>query len=146
MLSLSPTEVSRNRTKYTPLYIPDSPRPVAFLDGCVLRKTIQPQHMLRRPPAIAFDWQLLRQAQKWGATKIRVECGSDWYEAPMSLFNEHRFDVNRGFGDQVALELGWWKKNGAEAVRVQRATQQTSRERLMSLFDFDTFDDEGGAA
>lgn len=144
MNNVTRKQAFRNNRSYIPLFVSGRPKPVAWLDGRVLRKQIQPNHLLNRPRAIAFDAALLAEAEAQGATTLRVECGRDRFEASLVTFRAHAFAVNRGFGAQLALELGWWSVNGSEAVLSVRERVHAMRSHAPSLFD--QFDDEGGAA
>jgi hypothetical protein len=64
-------------------------------------------HMLRRPPAIAFDVSTLRDAEAAGATAVAVTDSESGrvYAAPLSLIWARGFRVNRGHGEQLALIL-----------------------------------------
>jgi hypothetical protein len=69
------------------------------------------RHFLRVPPAIGFDVQSLKEAERAGAVYAEVEDRETHkiYRAPIQLIWEKGFKVNRGFGDQIALPLGLWQ-------------------------------------
>ena len=94
---------------------------VGVVEGQVFHKNvIGSKHMLRRPPAWAFDLETLDQAEQAGARWVRVrdaETGRE-YEAAIAYIRAKGFDVNRGHGRQVALPLGEWKLK-AEGELVQ---------------------------
>ncbi len=91
-------------------------RVVAWLRGTTLVKHADAsRHMLRVPPAWAFDDAILQAATKDGATDCEIvdrETGDVW-RALLSDFRVHGFMVARGFGEQTGLALPFW--------RVQRA-------------------------
>jgi hypothetical protein len=80
--------------------------------GTVLSKSIDgSRHMLKRPPAIAFDEQALEIAESMGVTDIVVtdrETGIV-YRATMGTLRQRGIKLDRGFGKQVALIMGDWQ-------------------------------------
>ncbi|NLE75620.1 MAG: hypothetical protein GX605_02560 [Chloroflexi bacterium] len=87
-------------------------RVVGFVgsDG-VLRKSVQPDHYLRRPPAIAWDVCALEEAEDLGATRCEVEDAETGavYSAPLADFWRFGFPIDRGHGAQRALVLERWQ-------------------------------------
>lgn len=70
------------------------------------------RHLLRYPPAIAFDACSLQQAEQAGATIVRVvdqETGIV-YKAELTHILEVGTAFDRGYGQQVYLELDGWTK------------------------------------
>jgi hypothetical protein len=68
------------------------------------------RHFLRVPPAICFDEQSLKEAERAGAVHVAVtdrETGIA-YRASIRLVWDSGFKVNRGFGNQIALPLDKW--------------------------------------
>jgi hypothetical protein len=96
------------RNQGIPLYVGN--RRVALISGGVLRKTINTNHLLRKPPAIAFDEAVIRQTEAAGATLIAVFNADNGVEYSTSLraFLAHAFVVDRGFGRQLALTMNRW--------------------------------------
>jgi hypothetical protein len=94
---------------------------------------------LQRPPAIAFDISTLDDAQRAGATQLRIcdtETGKT-YCASIRLVREHGLRFNRDFGDQIALPLAYWSIDGAlSEVKRNEAIQVAKREQAgqLSLF------------
>jgi hypothetical protein len=74
------------------------------------KKILGSKHLLRKPPAIAFDTTSLIQAQRYGATMIRVldKESNIVYESTFEYLKEQGFDINRKYGKQRALMLGDW--------------------------------------
>ena len=73
------------------------------------------RHFLHSPPAIAFDISSLDDAEAAGANNVEVtnvEC-STTYIAPIRLIRAKGFKLNRGFGNQIALPLNKWNRDGA---------------------------------
>ncbi len=85
---------------------------VAEVRGDTLKKSIKGSaHILRYPPAIAFDISSLKQAQLVGAKYVRVidkESG-DVYFSTMENIWENGVEFNRGCGDQIYLTLDRWQ-------------------------------------
>ena len=75
------------------------------------RKTIRgSKHLLRQPPAIAFDTSTLYDAQAAGAVWCEVEDTETrtTYRAKIDRILEKGTAFNRGWGDQIYLEIGFW--------------------------------------
>lgn len=80
-----------------------------LLPSGVLVRQCDPDHLLRKPPAIATDALGLAQAAKLGAEIVRVEVSDGRiFSAPLSLILESGFRVSRGWGEQLALPLAKW--------------------------------------
>lgn len=98
------------------LYIGGLGRPVAEVVDKVLRKNIQPHHILRSPPAIAFDDSLLTDADRYGYRTIEVFeiVSKTKYVTSKLTFEQYKIPVRRGHGDQSALPLAYWSVNGKD--------------------------------
>jgi hypothetical protein len=129
------TPTRRNQT--IPIYI--AQRVIGVVAGATFHKTISgSKHMLRRPPAIAFERCTLRDAAAAGATCAAIldrETGTT-YAISFETIDRHSFPVLRGHGDQVAVTLEHWSMNGATPVAMAKAAQtnQERKELQMSLF------------
>jgi hypothetical protein len=86
--------------------------------GCVLengilkRKASAQRHQLRKPPAWAFEENILREAERQGVTLVQVvdtDTGTT-YTASVSRFWTHGVRIERGFGVQWALPLNQWHR------------------------------------
>jgi hypothetical protein len=69
------------------------------------------RHFLRKPEAICFDIESIEKVVKLGAKLIKIldlDTGRI-YEASIALLKEKGIHINRGFGDQIALPLRYWK-------------------------------------
>ena len=98
--------------------------PVAELIGTTVVKRVKEKtHMLRTPPSWAFDKKIIDEAYANGATDIRIEATDTdkVYKTTIKNFMDNSFNVNRGFGRQVALLLKHW-------------TTGNPKEKQMSLF------------
>lgn len=85
-------------------------RVVAGVRAGVLSKRISSRHMLRRPPAIAFDTAVIAAAERAGAWRVEV-ANTDTnkiYSATLAEFRAGAFALDRGFGAQLALPLSRW--------------------------------------
>lgn len=90
-------------------------RVVAQVIGHTLyRRVSATLHFLRRPPAIAFDVVVIAQAESVGATCAEVYATDtgDRYTADFATIRARGFILNRGYGQQIALPLTQWTKNG----------------------------------
>jgi hypothetical protein len=79
--------------------------------GETFQKTIHgSKHFLRTPPAIALDFQSLIEAEKAGARKIQIFDleSQKTYHASIEHIRRVGFELNRGFGKQLALSLDEW--------------------------------------
>lgn len=85
-------------------------RTIGIVYGDTLRRVCQARHQLQQPPAWAFSVRGLLYAEGLGASKIEVkvtDTGSR-YQADIVDVWRRGFRFNRGWGDQVALELKFW--------------------------------------
>lgn len=84
---------------------------VGYVIGDIFRKRVKAsKHFLRKPPAIAFDKASIDIAKEYGATKIRVLDIEDdvIYSATMWDLENNGFDIDRGYGKQVAMLKSKW--------------------------------------
>lgn len=99
----------RQTVPKTPIYA--GQRVVGAVWGDTFKKNIHgSKHLLKQPPAIAFDLGTLDQAERAGAKQARVtdlETGTV-YQADICAVREHGFTFDRGFGRQIALTLDRW--------------------------------------
>lgn len=132
----------RDRTS-TPIYLPGSSKPIGHVSGLFFRKNIVgSRHILRKPPAIAFDRTTLDDAERAGATHVSVtdtETGRTYVSA-IKTIRRCGFTVARGHGNQIALTLDRYSIDRAQpqAERQAAATNQERKELQLDLF--------GGAA
>jgi hypothetical protein len=87
-------------------------KPVASLCGHTLRKRVRSSlHQLRQPPAWAFDVSILEAARQDGAQVVEVVDTESRkiYRAPLIAFFLHGTRIDRGFGQQLALPLTFWR-------------------------------------
>jgi hypothetical protein len=87
-------------------------KPIGYVEGGVFYKRLQgSKHMLQKPPGWAYDEFSLRKAEKAGAHLLHIlDTETDIiYTAPLKLFWERCFPVNRGYGAQLGLALHRWR-------------------------------------
>ncbi len=68
------------------------------------------KHQLRIPSAWAMDKWVFNTIKYEGVRVVRIidkESGKE-YTAELKMFDRHGFKVDRGHGEQIALQLRWW--------------------------------------
>lgn len=112
-------------------------RAIGKVSGRTFAKSIVgSKHLLRRPPAIAFDRSTLRDARAAGALAVAVtdrETGRT-YRATIDAVETHGFPVHRGFGDQVALTLDRFEVDGLKPAPLAGATNTQRKAAQLALF------------
>ena len=86
---------------------------VGWVESNTFYKKIQgSKHLLKKPPAIAFDTVSIQIAVEYGADRIRVlDKETDFvYSCLMRDFELNQFSIDRGYGKQSAMVMGKWKK------------------------------------
>jgi hypothetical protein len=71
-------------------------------------------HFLRVPPAIGFDVSTLDDAERAGARFVQVSDGESGrvYRSSIATIRAKGFRVARGHGEQIALALDAWTRDG----------------------------------
>ena len=86
-------------------------RAIGTVRGDTFYKSIRGSaHILRTPRAIALDLGSLEQAEQAGAVNVQVtdtETGTV-YRSTIEHIRRDGFELNRGFGAQIALPLDGW--------------------------------------
>ena len=98
-------------------------------DGTLSKVIDSSKHLLRTPPAIAFDELALSEAEEQGASKIKVKdklTGITYYST-IEAVRSRGFTFNRGFGNQVGLSLTEWSKNEESQVKIFRYNRTRRR-------------------
>ena len=70
--------------------------------------------MLRAPRGWALDADAPERLRAMGALHVKItdtDTGTV-YTAPLATFEQYGVALNRGFGPQVALPLGYWAVDG----------------------------------
>jgi hypothetical protein len=92
--------------------IEDNGRVVGYLRGTILhRKMVGSRHILTNPPSIALGIDPLNKAIQLSAETIWIqdtETGLE-YRTDIWNFKNKAILINRGFGDQMALPLVYWR-------------------------------------
>lgn len=135
--------IAQHRGKSIPLYV--GGKAVYRVRGRVLTKRVRADHLLTKPPAIAFDISILDQAEAMGATLAEVthEDGRV-FRASLAMIQQHGFRRQHpGYGAQVGLPLEFWSVDGRpperEPVAVlqeRRRLAEAERPRQAALFDW----------
>jgi hypothetical protein len=102
--------------KASRVYFSTTGKPVARLEGHILRKRVRASlHQLRRPPAWAVDQAVLEAARWDGAQVVEISDieSRRRYTAPLTAFDLHGFRFDRGFGVQIGLPLNYWRVEAA---------------------------------
>lgn len=112
---------AHSEVKGRPVYVQSAARLVCagVLRGDVFVKSLRQEHILRTPPAIAVSSEVLAELRSAGCRA--VECQVDdgrVLTAPLTAFFERGFELERGFGRQVALPLRFWAQHDAEQPRL----------------------------
>lgn len=113
------TQIVTKPSKQVNQVIYSGSRIVGIIRGKTLTKSIYgSRHILHKPePSIAIDRDALDQAEQVGAVDIAVidqESGV-LYSSTIEHFRECAFEVDYGYGLQLALALAGWtreRKNG----------------------------------
>lgn len=109
---MTPTPISGPAGKVSATLVRDvrrgDGRIVGQLRGDTLHKTAKREHILRTPPAWAWDDAILTAAEKDGARFTEIKCDGLIYRASLSDFQHHGFYFNRGYGIQRGLALAYW--------------------------------------
>lgn len=118
--------------------------PIALQDGRTvgnidrsgkLVKHIKPNHILQKPGAIALDTAMWRAAKERGVRCIEISCSDGrTFFATAEIFDRYSMPVNRNFGPQLGLPLGYWQINGKPAEMLVQKEQQEAKESQLGLF------------
>lgn len=105
------------------------------IDDVFVKRIKFSKHTLRTPHAIAFDVSTLDDAERAGATIAEihdVETGHT-YTATMELIRSKGFPVRRGFGNQWALTMNYWQRNGVQSEAERQAESLAIREETKTI-------------
>lgn len=106
--------------KGTPIYA--GSKPVGTVaDGVFKKRICGSKHLLRQPPAIAFDLQSLKDAEAAGAMWVEVtdaESGRVYRAAMAAIWAEGK-PFNRGHGPQWYLALGYWNRPAVSPAQLR---------------------------
>ena len=84
-------------------------------DHELVKRVQESKHLLRSPRGWAVDAYALSVARTLGAIAVRIEDTETGkvYRADLATIDAHGYRFNRGYGDQVALQLKFWQLQGA---------------------------------
>lgn len=102
---------------YTPIRVGN--KLVGHVSGDTFAKRVSAsRHFLRTPKAIALDLDSLAQAEQAGARRVAVEDTESGiiYRASIDYIRQAGFEIDRGFGRQIALPLNGWIKTGSGGI------------------------------
>lgn len=104
-------------------------REVAGITGDVLHKHVRDRHVLTRPPAIAFDAAIVAEAERRGVRTVGVRNTDSerQYAVTLADFLRYGFRFNRGWGDQIGLELRFWSIDGQPPQAMQQPQPTASK-------------------
>lgn len=76
----------------------------------LFKRCTRSKHFMRTPPAIAFDEEIFNEAVKEGVKFVQVyeREQKTYYSVTIEQFQKKAISINRGFGQQLALPLGYW--------------------------------------
>jgi len=89
------------------------------IKGDVLFKKFKAsKHMLRVPPALAVDYEILKEAQNRGCQYIQLfdSENGEFYVSEISTMITNGFELNRGFNAQIALPLSKWTRSKGSSI------------------------------
>jgi hypothetical protein len=80
-------------------------------DGVFRKSVVASKHQLRRPLGWALDMRSLADAERLGARRVELydRDSGQVYAAPIALIRARGFELDRGFGQQIALALDLWR-------------------------------------
>jgi len=96
-------------------------RVIGELHDLIFYKTLAAsRHMLRRPAGWALGCDSLAQAERAGAQHVEIldTDTNRCYRASIQQIRRYGIPMNRGFGPQLALPLGYWTVADADAPLV----------------------------
>ncbi len=105
-------KMRKNMSEKKAVFIRSGKAVGSVINNIFFKKLDSRKHFLRKPPAIAFDVSSIEKAERYGASIINVYDTHKKviYTAKISTLNKNGMKLNRGFGNQIALPLHFWKK------------------------------------
>lgn len=125
-------------TEHTPIFLPDGRCVGEVCDGVYNTRRRRSAHMLQKPPAWAIDLVVLDELRRAGVRSVavhEVERG-ETFTASLEAFYRQGVRVSRGFGEQIALPLAYWRVDGRRSLAEQQAEAQAAKQAQLSLFGF----------
>jgi len=121
----------------TPMYTSDGRVVGQIADGVYYTRRRKSIHQLRRPPSWAIDRSILLELSGAGVERVELhdtESGQH-YTAQLSDFWRHGIRVNRGFGEQVALPLAWWRIDNRPSLADEQAERAERKAAQLSIWE-----------
>ncbi|MFN8493995.1 MAG: hypothetical protein U0350_40730 [Caldilineaceae bacterium] len=121
-----------------PIFVAGRPKPIGHVTGHTFTKSVAAsKHFLTKPHAIALDLQSLADAQRAGATLVQITDSEthNTYSAAVTLIYDHGFRFNRGFGNQIALDLLYWSLNGQPSEHERNETIKAAKQSKAGQLD-----------
>ncbi len=95
-----------------PIYAGTPPKVVGTVEDGVFTKPVKSKkHLLRSPLSWALDETSLQEVENAGGKEVRLmdADSGNCYIAAVSTIREKGFQLDRGFGKQIALGLSHWR-------------------------------------
>ena len=90
-----------------------------------LRRTLRPEHVLRKPPAIAFQVDVVEELRRRGCVRIEARMpDGELLHVPFELFVLKALPLDRGHGAQLALPLRFWRSSRREECQPQLCLEE----------------------
>jgi len=82
-----------------------------LLPSGTFEKRLKSSHILRAPRSIAIQQEAVEELRRSGCHTVRAVLVDEGrtLEAGLDDFERHGFPISRGYGEQIALQLGWWR-------------------------------------
>lgn len=111
---MSSPQVNRTVSNVSPagIYYNKRGQVIGSDNGIVLRKRASAsRHFLQKPPAIAWDVEVIEKAKTRGTTTLEVEDmdSGQVYYCQLNTIYTHGFRFDRGHGRQIGLTLKYWQ-------------------------------------
>ena len=108
------------KPKRTPIYTDDG-RVACYFNGRELVKSaVESKHMLRTPPAWAWDVAVIESGLELGAEALLIETRdtNKRYRVSMDVFLDRKGVLNRGHNLQWFLVLKHWNSDDSEQLKL----------------------------
>ena len=96
------------------------------IDSTFVKKIFGSRHLLRNPRAIAYSETALKEAELNGAEFLKVIDKDTHliYSTTIEKFKKNGFDVNRGYGPQIAMVLEEWEVENQHKKKVSKVNKK----------------------
>ncbi len=117
-----------------PIYRPDGKAVIGTVEGNTFTKRTQSRFMLNKPRGWALDVSVLGKLDSLGVVHVVItakDTGTT-YRAPLAEFSKekHGVPVNRGYGPQMCLPVGYWAIDGAPPTLAKRELDPNAPRQL----------------